>query len=449
MNKILLAASVTFTAFCLASCSSDDDAMQQSENQSHMVTYHLTCDIENGSDTATTRTYFSALSSEMNEICWNENEKISVFYYGTDDNTGYVEFSIEKGAGTRSGTFTGTLPDTNTGITALSPCQTTAQWNTTTIISNITLPSAQTATAGSPDPSATIMVAKSAANGLNDTLSFYNVCSYIKITPAFDCKSITIRSKNDNDVISGVYSSYDIQTNAGTPNANKSYPYVTLYGDIKANTTYYIAINPGTFASGISVSANTGEKMRTVGNTASLTFDRSKFYDYSATVATAPSTDLFVDLGLTSGTLWARCNVGAVTPQDRGILSQWDTSLPNTIWQNGSTLPTEAQVEELLAQTTATYTENYKNSGINGWTFTSKTNSNSIFMPLCGYRTDESSGLTSNNSTADYWTSAEGSTSGNAICFTLNQGTESTGPRSQKTTTFCLAMRPVKTKVAQ
>ena len=31
----------------------------------------------------------------------------------------------------------------------------------------------------------------------------------------------------------------------------------------------------------------------------------------------------YVDLGLTSGTMWATCNVGADKPEDEGLLFQW------------------------------------------------------------------------------------------------------------------------------
>ena len=47
-------------------------------------------------------------------------------------------------------------------------------------------------------------------------------------------------------------------------------------------------------------------------------------------------------------------------------------------------MPTKAECEELIANTTSAWTDNYNNSGINGVTLTSKTNGNSIFVPAVG-----------------------------------------------------------------
>ena len=47
-------------------------------------------------------------------------------------------------------------------------------------------------------------------------------------------------------------------------------------------------------------------------------------------------------------------------------------------------MPTQAECEELIANTTPVWTEKYNGSGINGVTLTSKTNGNSIFVPAVG-----------------------------------------------------------------
>ena len=47
-------------------------------------------------------------------------------------------------------------------------------------------------------------------------------------------------------------------------------------------------------------------------------------------------------------------------------------------------MPTKAEYEELIANTTSAWTENYNDSGINGLTLTSNTNGNSIFVPAVG-----------------------------------------------------------------
>lgn len=134
----------------------------------------------------------------------------------------------------------------------------------------------------------------------------------------------------------------------------------------------------------------------------------------------------YVDLGLKSGTLWATMNVGAAKPSDAGLYFQWgDTKgyTKNQIgkdkqfsWADykfsidgsssnfskytttGATLeladdaananmggswhmPTPTQIQELINETTNTWTTQ---DGVSGMTFTSTTNGKSIFIPAAG-----------------------------------------------------------------
>ena len=141
----------------------------------------------------------------------------------------------------------------------------------------------------------------------------------------------------------------------------------------------------------------------------------------------------WVDLGLPSGLKWATCNVGAEKPEDYGNYYAWGEVLPkeNYSWatykyangtsnkdpkltkycnntsygDNGFTdnkttleseddaahvnwggswrMPTNAEWEELLDNCTWTWTTQ---NGVNGYQVTSKTNSNSIFLPAAGSR---------------------------------------------------------------
>lgn len=121
-----------------------------------------------------------------------------------------------------------------------------------------------------------------------------------------------------------------------------------------------------------------------------------------------------VDLGLPSGTLWARYNIGATSESDYGDLFAWGATEPYRLngtipidntgnyassyankiqhdlypnedaatvkWGKGWKMPTKAQFEELLANTTNEWTAI---SGINGRKFTSS-NGNYIFFPAAG-----------------------------------------------------------------
>ena len=138
----------------------------------------------------------------------------------------------------------------------------------------------------------------------------------------------------------------------------------------------------------------------------------------------------YVDLGLPSGTLWAKCNVGASKESDYGGYYQWGGTVDYTstaktcnwttypygsgstsltkyctddtygIYDNRSELeksddianrimtgawhmPTDAQIAELISATTSEWTTV---DNIKGRRFTSKFNGNSIFIPAAGRR---------------------------------------------------------------
>lgn len=117
-----------------------------------------------------------------------------------------------------------------------------------------------------------------------------------------------------------------------------------------------------------------------------------------------------VDLGLPSGTKWAKFNIGATSETDYGDLFAWGSTDPyivgrdNTnnyssskastiqhdllpyedaatiLWGSGWRMPTKEQFEELLSNTTDEWTAI---NGINGRKFTAS-NGNYIFLPAAG-----------------------------------------------------------------
>ncbi len=137
----------------------------------------------------------------------------------------------------------------------------------------------------------------------------------------------------------------------------------------------------------------------------------------------------YVDLGLS--VKWATMNVGANSPEDYGDYFAWgETSIKNTYnwstykWCNGSSstltkyntsstygtvdnktqlelsddaahvnwggswrMPTDAELTELRNNCTWTWTSQ---NGVRGYKITSKSNDNSIFLPLAGYSYDSS-----------------------------------------------------------
>ena len=138
----------------------------------------------------------------------------------------------------------------------------------------------------------------------------------------------------------------------------------------------------------------------------------------------------YIDLGLPSGTKWAKCNVGAESETDYGLHFAWgdtkgyynvtnsnrftsedykfslDGSSSKFIKYNmidGKTIldleddaayvnmggrwhiPSINQIEELISNTKVTWEYDYKGSDSSGMLFTSNINSEKIFIPASGY----------------------------------------------------------------
>lgn len=142
-----------------------------------------------------------------------------------------------------------------------------------------------------------------------------------------------------------------------------------------------------------------------------------------------------VDLGLPSGLLWAAYNIGATKPEEYGDYFMWGSTTPNTnticdcehapyhegvdcltgwkkynteescgdvddktildpmddaatqIWGADYRMPTEADFNELLANTNKEWVEDYNGSGVNGYLFRSQKDMDKyIFIPASSNR---------------------------------------------------------------
>ena len=143
----------------------------------------------------------------------------------------------------------------------------------------------------------------------------------------------------------------------------------------------------------------------------------------------------FVDLGLPSKVMWARCNVGAVVPEGYGDLFDWgetmaktDTLTNNTLefsdisgepeydvarlkWGDEWRMPTENEFTELMKYCSF---KSVNHNGAKGYIVKSNKNGNEIFLPLSGYK--EGLLVTSKDTLGCYWTSVAGGEE-EAYCF--------------------------------
>ena len=169
----------------------------------------------------------------------------------------------------------------------------------------------------------------------------------------------------------------------------------------------------------------------------------------------------YVDLGLPSGTMWAKYNVGATSETAYGDYFMWGSTTPNTAyectWTNAPfnnhssdynetyfnsvkgtvcpngvlakeydaashimggdwRMPTKAELQELIDKTTNEWVTNYKGTGVNGYNFTGS-NGNSIFIPAAGYC---SSGSVYNADNISYVWSSSINTSDSALAWNFN-----------------------------
>lgn len=162
----------------------------------------------------------------------------------------------------------------------------------------------------------------------------------------------------------------------------------------------------------------------------------------------------YVDLGLPSGTLWAKCNVGAETETDYGLYFAWGETQGYTAEQIGTDknffwsdykygayditdtldygltkynitdgktvldleddaaranmggewrMPTKEEFLELADTAYVTHERitNYNNSGVTGFLFTSVSNGNTLFIPHAGFVNESNLGAV--NTTTWLW----------------------------------------------
>ena len=234
MKKIIMSTLAIAMMMTMASCSSsDNDVVENStENELKKMTFTAICENSVG-----TR---AKLDSE-NKVLWEEGDKIGI--------NGYP-YTLEEGAGTTKGVFGGSSQQTK--YIAVYPYKESWSPSSNFEALNIPFPSEQTATEGTFDKGAALMVAYS-DNG-STTLEFKNVGALVKVKPKFNCKKIVLNAGDESFPLAGKGT---LSYNGGNPkftiNSEKAYS-ITLNGTIEKDKTYYIAVPTVTLAPGWSIS---------------------------------------------------------------------------------------------------------------------------------------------------------------------------------------------------
>lgn len=228
----------------LVSCSSEEDIQPSGDNQNLT---HITFQ----AGQSATRTVIDGSDATM--IDWQEGETLSIL----DGSNTTRTFTLTEGAGQPTGTFEGMAQETSV-YTAVYPQQEglTQDGNS---VAGMVLPDVQTATSGTFDPKANLMMARTTKD--NTDLQFHNATAFIKVTPQMDCQQISIVNADEAQALAGTMTVTldESKTISHTQVTAKGTHMVSLMGDIKAGYTYYIAVAPGMLARGSRLGITTAD----------------------------------------------------------------------------------------------------------------------------------------------------------------------------------------------
>lgn len=252
MKKIMLFASA---ALLFASCAKENIIPSDgNDNQKGDITLSFTA-LQNGFGT---KAVIGEITTDgegrkSTAINWQSTDQISVFD-GDSKNCAFStkDFSTEAA----NCTFEGNVTELATDYTAVYP-YTEAATIAEGVISGITLPATQKAVAGSFDPSAALMAAKTVGGGRD--LSFQNLVGYVKVATDFDCTKIELQAASGEALAGAGSITFDAE---GTPSfaiaTEDAATAITLTaeegGTIAAGKTYYIAVPAQTLAAGWNLS---------------------------------------------------------------------------------------------------------------------------------------------------------------------------------------------------
>ena len=243
MKRILLFAS---TALLFAGCAKENiTPTENPDNNSQKGDITLSFSASQtgfGTKAVIGETTTDAEGAKSTAINWQSTDQISVFD-GANEN---CQFSTKGfNADAPSCTFEGNVTKPAIDYIAVYPYTESATISDG-VISGISLPATQTAVAGSFDPKAALMAAKTVEGGRD--LAFKNLVGYVKVTTDFECKQIELCAASGEKL-----------AGAGTITFTEGTPSFTL-GDGAVSTITLLPAGEGTLAAGtyyIAVSATT------------------------------------------------------------------------------------------------------------------------------------------------------------------------------------------------
>ena len=281
-----------------ASCGKQNTIEEEQGKEQTVPTTIVKFTAEGG---ALTRTTLAA----GNKVEWLSGDAITVF----DGSTPVESVTADEGA---SATFEASLATAGPWY-ALYPANASATKDGSNKITT-TLPTAQSAVAGSFADDLNISIALSSES----TLSFKNVLGLIKFTAGeANIKSVTLAG-NNSEIVAG---EVKINYNGGDPtweNVN-GVTSITLSGSFVKGNAYYFAVLPQTFTNGFTLTYTSTADVETVHSTSNaLNLGRSEIYDIGS-----PDIIVFADADVKSALI---ANVAGLDANSDGEISKTEAA---------------------------------------------------------------------------------------------------------------------------
>lgn len=310
MKKIVLFVSMLAMILGFVACSNEDNIVEQSAKSEKITILANT-----NADTRTT------LNSE-NEVVWAENDIIQI---GSIVDKKFTNFDIISGAGSTSGEFSGTQPAAGTydvlyGITG----------------NELVFPGIQRYASDNKVSNTPMYATVTISGGVASTINFKNLCGILWLKIKHGSAEANISSIRI-EATESMVGDFSISAADGIPtvtlsSGNNINNFVVLdctngtQGvalDATTGTDFYIVMPPKTYNNVKIVMTDVNGKVfeKTLKNNHSLEIRRAGITQVSFTAGSfmtrvASATEYlghqYVDLGLKSGTKWAKANVGAV-----------------------------------------------------------------------------------------------------------------------------------------
>lgn len=446
-----------------AACTNENDVTSVAPNESKQVTITAT-------QPSTNQPALRVAFGTDGTAYWQTGDQLTVVSENGSDQSAST-FSINSGANTASATFTGTIKGTRLAYALYPASDQHFTGNSDDITYN--LPASYTYTQTNTDyvvdnGTSFNMPMMATFENESTTAEFKHIGGILAIKiDRLPAKTGTVTvTANENicgkaTVNENENSKLELSTDAGKT-VTFNYSNATAW----SSGVFYLPLPAGEYSGvsitvkGTSVTAGDLTSTKTLASESKISISNGYIKklkvntDYSKTI----NNHAFVDLGLSSGILWATCNLGAESESAKGNYYAWGetttkdsyggdnytflsngawskytssdnkTTLEmsddaaNTLWNSPCRIPTETECNTMLLNCNVTKSTS---NNVSGYTITSKSNGKSIFLPVTGHY---GSGTLGNTDKGYYWSSTvDSNNTNNAKAMVLDSSNSATG----------------------